>query len=250
MDANMETILTDLVRRLKEFAADNLESVILYGSAARGDYHESHSDLNVLCTLRSLSVVELTRIAPAITWWCTEKKEPAPMLFTSQELQHSAAVFSIELLDIQKSHRVLYGPDIVSGISVPMNLHRLQVEHDLRIIILKLRQRFLSASQKPQELSAILAESISSVRTLLRHALIALNEEPPAAPHDLFKRIAEICGAQTATSLDRAWSARATSLPADETSGIYGAYLTTLEQVIHCLDSHAPKHEWQRRSAK
>jgi hypothetical protein len=131
-----------------------------------------------------------------------------------------------------------------------MNLHRLQVEHDLRIIILKLRQRFLSASQKPQELSTILGESVSSVRTLLRHALIAINEEPPAAPHDLFKRIAALCGLQTANSLDRAWSARDTLLPADETCGTYGAYLTTLEQVIHCLDSHVPKHEWQRRSAK
>lgn len=246
----MDAILTDLVRRLKEFAADNLESVILYGSAARGDYHETHSDLNVLCTLRSLSVVELARIAPAITWWCTEKKEPAPMLFTSQELQHSAAVFSIELLDIQKNHRVLYGPDVVSGISVPMNLHRLQVEHDLRIIILKLRQRFLRASQKPEELSTILAESISSVRTLLRHTLIALNEEPPATPHDLYARIAALCGAEAVAPLDRVWNARTSPLPADETSGIYGAYLITLDKVIETLDKHVPKHEWQRRGGK
>jgi hypothetical protein len=245
----MDAILTELVTRLKEYAADNLESVILYGSAARGDYHEAHSDLNVLCTLRSLSVAELARIAPAVTWWCTEKKEPAPMFFTSEELQHSAAVFSIELLDIQKSHRVLYGSDVVSGISVPMNLHRLQVEHDLRIIILKLRQRFLHASKKPEDLSAILADSISSVRTLLRHSLIALGEEPPAAPHDLFARIAALCGAD-ATALERGWHARTTPLPADETSGVYGAYLTTLDKVISTLDRHAPKHEWQRRGGK
>jgi hypothetical protein len=246
----MDAILTDLVRRLKEFAADNLESVILYGSAARGDYHQDHSDLNVLCTLRSLSIIELARIAPAITWWCVEKKEPAPMLFTSQELQQSAAVFSIELLDIQKSHRVLYGPDMVSSISVPMNLHRLQVEHDLRIIILKLRKRFLSAVQQPAELSSILAESISSVRTLLRHALIALNEEPPADAHELFARIGALCGPETAAPLNRAWSARTTPLQADETSGVYGAYLITLDRVIDTLDKHVPKHEWQRRGGK
>jgi hypothetical protein len=138
---------------------------------------------------------------------------------------------------------------VVSGISVPMNLHRLQVEHDLRIVILKLRQRFLSASQKPHELSTILAESISSVRTLLRHTLIAVNEEPPATPHDLFARIAGLCGAETDV-LDRAWSARNSPLPADETSGVYGAYLSTLEQVIQCLDGRAPKHEWQRRGGK
>jgi hypothetical protein len=245
----MDAILPELVRRLKEFAVDNLESVILYGSAARGDYHEVHSDLNVLCTLRSLSVAELARIAPAVTWWCTEKKEPAPLFFSSEELQRSADVFSIELLDIQKTHRVLYGPDIVSGITVPMNLHRLQVEHDLRIIILKLRQRFLHASKKLEDLSTILAESISSVQTLLRHSLIAWGEEPPAAPHELFARIAALCGAD-ASAFDRAWHARTTPLPADETSGVYGAYLTALDKVISTLDRHAPKHEWRRRGGK
>jgi hypothetical protein len=246
MDAKMDATLKELVRRLKEFAADNLESVILYGSAARGEYHQTHSDLNVLCTLGSLSVGELARIAPAVTWWCMEKKEPAPMLFSSGELQRSADVFSIELLDIQKTHRVLYGPDVVSAISVPLNLHRLQVEHDLRVMILKLRQRFLHVSGKPEELSAILADSISSVRTLLRHSLIAMGEEPPAGPHDLFARIAALCGADAA-ALGRAWHARTARLLPEETSGVYSAYLATLEKVISTLERHAPKQEWQRR---
>ena len=50
-----ETKLTDLVSRMKEFAGENLESLILYGSAARGDFKEGHSDLNILCILRSLA---------------------------------------------------------------------------------------------------------------------------------------------------------------------------------------------------
>jgi len=54
-----ETKLTELVNRLKEFAGANLECVILFGSAARGDFREGHSDLNVVCILHSLSVEEL-----------------------------------------------------------------------------------------------------------------------------------------------------------------------------------------------
>lgn len=43
-DGNKNVLSTDaklreLVNRLKEVAAANLESVILYGSAARGDFH-------------------------------------------------------------------------------------------------------------------------------------------------------------------------------------------------------------------
>src|SRR5882762_11572732 len=56
-----EARLKELVSRLKEFGGTNLECVILFGSAARGDFHEGHSDLNVVCFLHSLSVEELGR---------------------------------------------------------------------------------------------------------------------------------------------------------------------------------------------
>src|SRR5271165_1439294 len=92
--------LTDLVSRLKEFAAENLESVILYGSAARGDFKEGHSDLNILCVLRSVTARELARLTPVVHWCCKDQNEPAPLFFTDEELRTSADVFSIELLDM------------------------------------------------------------------------------------------------------------------------------------------------------
>src|SRR5487761_102325 len=151
--------LADLVSRMKEFAGENLESLILYGSAARGDFKEGHSDLNVLCVLRSVAARELSRVAPVVHWWCKDQKEPAPLFFTAQELRSSADVFSIELLDMQQSRRVLHGPDVVQGIPVPMNLHRVQVEHDLRTLLLKLSQHFLLNGQKEDDLRAAAAKS-------------------------------------------------------------------------------------------
>jgi predicted nucleotidyltransferase len=124
-----EAKLTDLVSRMKEFAGENLESMILYGSAARGDFKEGHSDLNVLCVLRSVAVRELARVTPVVRWWSKDHNEPAPLFFTAEELRQSADVFSIELLDMQESRRVLFGADVVAGVLVPMNLHRVQVEH-------------------------------------------------------------------------------------------------------------------------
>jgi len=142
-----ETKLGELVKRLKEFAAANLESVILFGSAARGNFREGHSDLNVACILHSLTVEELGRLAHVVRWWCVEQKEPAPLFFTREELKHAADVFAIEILDMKHGRRVLYGADVVAEIEVPMNLHRVQIEHDLRTTILKLRQHYLCAGE-------------------------------------------------------------------------------------------------------
>src|SRR5450432_2549149 len=131
--------LRELVNRLKEVAAANLESVILYGSAARGDFHPSHSDLNVLCMLGSLAIEELSRVAPVVRWWVVEQEEPAPLFFTAEELRQSADVFSIELRDMQDNRRVLYGTHPIANFHLPTNLHRVQVEHELRTVLLKLR---------------------------------------------------------------------------------------------------------------
>jgi hypothetical protein len=244
MSSNDEK-LADLVRRLKEFAADNLESVILYGSAARGDFHESHSDLNVVCVLRSLAASELSRVAPAVRWWCKDQHEPPPLFFTAQELAASADVFSIELLDMQQSRRVLYGADLIAGLSIPMNLHRIQVEHDLRTILLKLRQHFLLAHENEAALRAAAADSCSSVLALLRHTLIDFDEQPPAAPDAIFARIAALTGAE-ASAFAAVHRLRDRHAHHDDLPRLYSQYINALSVVISALDQRIPKREWRR----
>lgn len=244
MSSNDEK-LADLVRRLKEFAADNLESVILYGSAARGDFHESHSDLNVACVLRSLSTRELSRVAPAVQWWCKDQHEPPPLFFTAAELSASADVFSIELLDMQQNHRVLFGTDVIAAISIPMNLHRIQVEHDLRTILLKLRQHFLLAHENEAALRAAAADSCSSVLVLLRHTLIDFDEQPPAKPDEIFARIAALTGADAA-AFAAIHHLRDRRAHAEDLPRAYSQYINALSVVISALDQRIPKREWRR----
>jgi hypothetical protein len=240
-----EAKLTDLVARLKEFAGENLESVILYGSAARGDFQEGHSDLNVLCMMRSLAMRELTRVSPAVRWWCKEQNEPPPLFFTAEELRQSADVFSIELLDMQQAHRVLHGADVISGIRVPTNLHRIQVEHDLRTLLLKLRQHFLLAHHRESDLRAAAAKSASSVCLLLRHALMVYGETPPLDPHDVFARISALTGAD-ASALAAVFKLRDRHAHADDMVNAYGQYLNAVSVVVSALDKRVPKREWQR----
>src|SRR5215510_8533262 len=190
--------LAELVKRLKEFAATNLDSVLLFGSAGRGDFREGHSDLNVVCILRSLTVEELGRLAGVVKWWCVDQKEPAPLFFTHEELRQAADVFAIEILDMKQGRRVLFGEDVVAGIDVPMNLHRLQIEHDLRTIVLKLRQHYLRAPGDSRELAPVLRKSFSGVLTLLRHTVIAFGEAAPAHAHQVVTRTAALTGADTA----------------------------------------------------
>jgi len=180
-----------------------------------------------------------------VKWWSVDQKEPAPLFFTRDELHQAADVFAIEILDMKHGRRVLYGKDVVAEIEVPMNLHRVQVEHDLRTMILKLRQHYLRAPGNAKELAPVLRKSFSGVLTLLRHTVIAFGEEPPATPHDIIARAAALTGAE-ATAFGALLKLRETGEFHGEIVPVYSAYLKALEEISSALDKHLPKREWRR----
>jgi predicted nucleotidyltransferase len=187
----MEKDLNQLVEKLKAAAGSNLESVVLYGSAARGEFQAKHSDLNVLCVLNKINAAELERLRDPAAWW-EQKGHPAPLVFTLDELRNSADVFAIELMDIRAAHRVLLGEDVFANLDVPTNLHALQVERELRTNLVRLRQAYLRAPKSNTALLDLMDGSLGSFRTLFRHALIALGEIPPDSARGVVDRLAAL----------------------------------------------------------
>jgi hypothetical protein len=240
--------LTELVSRLKEAAGKNLESVVLYGSAARSDFHPGISDLNVLCTLVSIDLGELQLLSPVVRWWTHEMKEPAPVFFLTEELRRSTDVFAIESLDMKKSRRVLFGKDPVADLEIPMNLHRVELEHELRLLLLKLRQHVLHTGRNELEMTAVLKKTISGTKALLRHTLLAFGEEPPAAANELFARIEQLTGANAET-FAAIYEQRESRVWKKDPAMLYDGYMRALEKVVNTLDTMVPKKQWQRMGA-
>jgi hypothetical protein len=187
----MEKLLNELVEKLKAAAGTNLKTVILYGSAATGEFHPEYSDLNVMCVLKRMEARDLEKLNPAGQWWAS-KGHPAPLVFTLEGLRQAADVFAIELLDIKAVRRVLFGEDVFAGLEVPMNLHRLQVERELRISLIRLRQNYLAHAPKPKRLLELMTASLSAFITLFRHALIALGEQPPQTKREVADHLAAL----------------------------------------------------------
>lgn len=190
----MEAKLTEFVNRAKAAALDNLKAIVLYGSAAAGEFSAKHSDLNVLCIVEHAGSGELEALHSASEWW-TREGNPAPIVFTLDELRRSADVFAIELLDMKLRHRMLYGEDFFAAVEVPMGLHRLQVERELRTDWLRLRQAILAAPQKEKVHLGIMLASVSAFCALFRHALVALGQPMPASKRDAVGGMAHLTGA-------------------------------------------------------
>jgi hypothetical protein len=193
----MEALLTELVARLKAAAADNLTAAVLYGSGVTGEFHAGHSDLNVLCIVEHAGVLDLEKLHAPAEWWIRQG-HPAPLVFTMEELRRSADIFAIELMDMKQHHRMLFGDDFFGGLVVPMGLHRLQVERELRAGWLRLRGAVITSPQKKKEHLGIMLASVSTFCTLFRHAMVVLGHPMPASKRDAVDGIAKVAGANPA----------------------------------------------------
>ncbi|MBI3934508.1 MAG: nucleotidyltransferase domain-containing protein [Acidobacteria bacterium] len=171
----MEKLLNELVKRLQETYDEDLQSVVLYGSAASGDFQEKFSDLNVLCILRVVGVPELRKAEKLVEWWVKERQR-APLILSVEEAANSHDAFPIEFLDMQQNHRRLFGKDLLSGIEVSRRQHRQQVEHELRTGLLRLRERYLTVQRNEKEVVELMARSLATFATLARHTLILSKE--------------------------------------------------------------------------
>jgi predicted nucleotidyltransferase len=240
-----ESKLQELVTRLQQACGENLVSIVLYGSAAREDFHEEFSDVNVLVVLQHLEPSLFAAISAVLHWWSHEEKLRPPMIMTLDELRESADVFAIELLDIQRSHKTLFGQDVVTAIDVPMNLHRVEVEHELRTTLLRLRHHLLLSPDNQDELRAVLAKSITSVLTLFRHALIALGQNPPQAKPQLLETAGEVFGFEV-QPLRSILALRNEGPHSENLHELYHAYMSAIQRVAHELDARVPKRQLQK----
>ena len=193
----MADALDQLVEKLRQALPDDLTSVVLYGSAAVGDHDEKFSDYNVLCVLSQLTPAQLGATESVFRWW-RGQGNPSPLLLTKHEVETSTDCFAIEFRDIKEHHRILYGADVVSSLTIDRCFYRAQVEHDLRAKLLRLRQKAASVLSDKDALCQLLADSVSTFSVLFRHALIlhedGVSYNAPAKKREVIARAQERFG--------------------------------------------------------
>jgi hypothetical protein len=228
--------INDFVTRLRTAAGANLESVILFGSAVAEDFHSEFSNLNLFCVLRDSSFAALQALAPAVKWWDSQK-QPPPLFMTRDEMERSVDVFAIEFLDLQRRHRIVFGEDVVRALSIPKDLHRVQVEYELREKLALLRQHLVLASGNNSRMWEVLLRSVSSFATLFRHALIVLGQDAPGGKRQAVQALSKQIGFD-ASGILNVLDVRERKLDRKQldVANVFSRYLAAVEQVAAAVD--------------
>lgn len=232
-----------LTDQLRGIYADNLEAVVLYGSAASGDYSRKYSDFNVLVVLARIGTDELRKARKVVHRW-VKQGNPPPLIFTADRLRKSADVFPMEIADIKEFNRVLHGRNPVEDVEVaPENL-RLELERELKGKLIQLRQRFLDVAGNEKAERELLARSSATFLTLFRHALRLAGADPLPPKAEAAGALAGRIG-YASVVFDRIRGLRETGKlpPGVKADALIEEYLPFVERVVDLVDAWAKGRE-------
>jgi predicted nucleotidyltransferase len=233
----VQEALNGLVEDLRATHEDNLACVVLYGSAAAGDYIELRSDYNILIVLNRITPDDLRQAQAPMREW-QRLGHPLPVYFTVEELSDAADVFPIEFHQMANARIVLYGHDPFEFVKLSDTHLRHQTEYELRSKLIQLRRLYIPASVSIEKLCDLMSDSLSSFAALFRAALLLHGDEAPVAKPECVRATAKVFKLDPGP-FERIFELRTSgNLPSSEkeANDLFAAYLFQVEQVVEAVD--------------
>ena len=193
--SDVQQLLQRYVKETTALLGGQLEGILLYGSAVRGEFLPGRSNINLLLMLSSYDREGLKRYAKAHKRWSREQFV-IPLVLTEADLTRPGTVFPLEYLEIQEQHRVLWGRDPFIGMHIDRTHLGYQVQQGLQGNLVRLRQRFIEGGGTEEAISMLLPLSLTALLPCLR-GLQRLAGQPP-----LFQSDALLAGIQKMTGID------------------------------------------------
>ena len=102
----VQKLLKSYVKDVVKVYGNDLESIIIYGSAVSGEFLPGFSNLNVLLILSSYDLSVLKKYDGLHKRWSKEQVV-VPLFLTRADLEAASTAFPLEYQDILDCHRLL-----------------------------------------------------------------------------------------------------------------------------------------------
>ena len=198
----MRAWLSQASQTLIDSLGEDLEALILFGSAAEGLMRAS-SDVNLLVVLRKGAVLQ--NAAAAV--------ELHPMFLLGSELPLAAESFSVKFDDIGHRHLVLYGTDPFEGLTIPRTLLVKRLQQILFNLTLRLRTLYAVGRAHEESLASAIADTAAPLRRSA-YAILELRGARPTSPKAALESLVAELGGEWTNDLQSLSRAREDRLPA------------------------------------
>ncbi|OQW37398.1 MAG: hypothetical protein A4E19_13410 [Nitrospira sp. SG-bin1] len=162
-----QALLKSYVKDVTRVYGNELEGILLYGSAVRGEFLPGRSNLNLLLVMSSYDLSVLKKYDGIHKRWSKEQVV-VPLFLTAEDLQSASFAFPLEYQDIHESHRLLWGQDPFVGLKIDARNLAAEVVQALRGNLLRLRQRLVEGRSTEEAITILLTLSITALLPALR----------------------------------------------------------------------------------
>jgi hypothetical protein len=188
LSRDVRQVLIGYLKDIGDIFGPALQSVVLYGSAARGEYLIDRSNLNLLLMLTSTDVEVLRRYGQRHRPWSKERIV-VPLMLTPGDLKDAAQLFPLEYAEMQDQHVVLAGEDPLMGLTIDLGRLWLQCRQEMEGNLIRLRQRLVEGVGSPEAIAILLVLSLTTLLPCLRGVLRVNRQSLPTTTDALLDRL-------------------------------------------------------------
>jgi predicted nucleotidyltransferase len=214
---------------------EGLVSVVVYGSAAGGDFDPVRSDVNLLVVIADATLPMLEKSAEVQKKWLKHRCT-TPIFMDRAYIKQSLDSFPIEFLDMKGRRKVVMGEDVLADLQIDLRDLRLQVERELKGKRLRLMQQWLRVRGSPRLRRQLLDISLRDFAPVFRALLHLKNQSIPRSRGSVYAAVDEVYGLDGAP-FRQAWEALQSSQSA-RIAAIFPAYSAALRTLAGIVDSH------------
>lgn len=231
-----QDVFVPLTEDYKKVFGKDLVSLIIYGSAAGGFYVKGKSDINLLVVLTPEAVNSLEEIIPKVEYW-RKRSVAVPWVMTKKFIASSLDCYPIEFLNMQNSHILIYGEDVLTPLKFKPEDLRLQIEKELKGKLILLRQAYLETEGNTRQLKQLIGRSVMAFISIFNALIYLKQESVPQKKRDTIKELAKLFTFDAELFLSCIDIKEGVDkFSSEELSGIFKKYLGEVENLCDIVD--------------
>lgn len=192
-----DEVFEEITADLRNIFKEDLISIILYGSGARGEYVPGKSDINFLVILTEAGMEKIDLCFDFVRKW-KKRNVAIPLFMTKSFIESSLDTFPVEFLNIKNEHLTIFGEDTLKDLEFDRKYVLLQCERELKGKTLNLREEFLNTEGKSERLFELVRRSLTAYVSTFKALLYVKGK----AVHKEKKEVIRECAREFETNLD------------------------------------------------
>jgi hypothetical protein len=236
LSPSLQEKISPFFHEILQNSVAKIHSMYLVGGVLTEDYREGASKIDSVIVLHQMDLGFLDVLAPLGNRY-GKQGFAAPLIMDPAYIHSSVEIFPLEFLNFKLVHEVLYGEDLLAGLTIDKQELQYQCERELKGKLLWLHRIYVSSIGDRKVLAADIVRHFEGYLPLLRGILHLLGQAPATDLKPALDQLSGLTGAQTDIFEEIYAVKKNQAQPSkEEVTGMFEKFYRATEKLIEVVD--------------